>query len=142
MRLIPKHNVTIIGGDFNAKLGHDKGHTPLQFHTETNRNGSYLIDFLNESNMSCINTKFQKRRGKKWTFSYPNGVKAQIDFLLINKKWKNSAINCEAFNSFTIDSDHRIVTASLKLKLRANKRMVHPLRDENTRTQFRIFLSN
>jgi len=27
-------------------------------------NGSYLIDFLNESNMSCISTKFQKRRGK------------------------------------------------------------------------------
>jgi len=117
MRQIPKHNVTIIGGDFNAKLGHDKGHIH-SFHTETNRNGSYLIDFLNESNMSCINTKFQKRRGKKWTFSYPNGVKAQIDFLLINKKWKNSAINCEAFNS-----DHRIVMASLKLKLTLKKLM-------------------
>jgi exonuclease III len=149
MRQIPKHNVTILGGDFNAKLGHDKGHTH-SFQTETNRNGSHLIDFLNENKMICINTKFQKRRGKKWTFSYPNGVKAQIDFLLINKKWKNSAINCEAFNSFTVDSDHRIVTATLKLKLRANKKKPpqvrrhewSTLRDENTRNLFRISLNN
>ena len=33
--------------------------------------------------------------------------KAQIDYVLINKKWKNSAINCEAYSSFEgMPSDH------------------------------------
>ena len=52
---------------------------------------------------------------------YPNGVKAQLDFILINKKWVNSAHNCEAYNSFEgVSSDHRIVSGKFQLSLRAN----------------------
>ena len=72
--------------------------------------------------MILLNTKFQKRKCKMWTFIYPNNEKAQLDYILLNKKWKNSAQNCEAYNTFcTVGSDHRIVTAEIKLKLRANK---------------------
>ena len=40
----------------------------------------------------------------------------------MNGKWKNSALNCEAFNTFyTVGSDHRIVTAKVRLSLRQNK---------------------
>ena len=50
-----------------------------------------------------------------------NNSKAQIDYTLINKKWKNSAINCEAYSSFEgVSSDHRIVTAKIRLSLRKN----------------------
>ena len=46
--------------------------------------------------------------------------KAQIDYVFINKKWKNSAINCEAYSSFDgVSSDYRIVTAK-RLSLRKN----------------------
>ena len=45
--------------------------------------------------------------------------KAQIDYIFINKKWKNCAINCEACTSFEgVSSDHRIVTAKILLSLR------------------------
>jgi len=47
-RQIPKHNVTLIGGDFNAKLGRNDG-VKHSFHTETNRNGEWLKDFLIEN---------------------------------------------------------------------------------------------
>ena len=47
--------------------------------------------------------------------------KAQIDYVFINKKWKNSAMNCEAYSSFGgVSSDHRIVTARLRLSLQKN----------------------
>ena len=37
------------------------------------------------------------------------------------KKWKNSAINCEAYFSFVgVSSNHRIVTAKISLSLRRN----------------------
>ena len=72
--------------------------------------------------MILLNTKFQKRKGKMWTFIYPNNEKAQLDYILLNKKSKNSAQNCEAYNTFcTVGSDHKIVTAEIKLKLQANK---------------------
>ena len=38
--------------------------------------------------------------GKLWTYTYTNNTKAQIDYVFINKKWKNSTINCEAYPSF------------------------------------------
>ena len=47
-----------------------------------------------------LNTNYQKREGKLWTYTYANNTKAQIDYILINKKWKNSAMNCEAYSSF------------------------------------------
>ena len=47
--------------------------------------------------------------------------KAQIDYVFRNKKWKNSAMNCEAYSSFEgVSSDHWIVTAKIRLSLRKN----------------------
>ena len=52
---------------------------------------------------------------------YANNTKAQIDYVLINNKWKNSALNCEAYSSFEgVSTDHRIVTAKIRLSLRKN----------------------
>ena len=65
--------------------------------------------------------KLPKREGKLWTYTYANNTKAQIDYVLINKKWKNSAMNCEAYSSFEgVSTDHRIVTAKIRLSLRKN----------------------
>ena len=74
-----------------------------------------------KNRLTCINTNYQKREGKLWTFTYANNSKAQIDYILINKKWKNSAMNCQAYSSFEgVSSDHRIVTAKIRLSLRKN----------------------
>ena len=74
-----------------------------------------------ENRLTCLNTNYQKREGKLWTYTYANNSKAQIDYVFINKKWKNSAMNCEAYSSFEgVSSDHRIVTAKIRLSLRKN----------------------
>ena len=40
---------------------------------------------------------------------------------MLNKKWKNSALNCEAYSTFEgVSTDHRIVTAKIRLSLRKN----------------------
>ena len=58
---------------------------------------------------------------------------------------------CEAFNSFgTVSSDHRIVTASITLKLRANKLKENQiprynwstLQDQNISNEFKIKVTN
>ena len=53
---------------------------------------------------------------------YANGTKAQLDHILINKKWTNCAIDCAAYNTFhSVTSDHKIVTIKCSLCLRTNK---------------------
>ena len=44
-----------------------------------------------------------------------------MDYVFINKKWNNSAGNCKAYSSIEgVSSDHRIVTAKIRLNLRKN----------------------
>ena len=84
IKQIPKHNITIVCGDMNAKIGsQDCKGTP--FHQTTNRNGQLLLDVINECEMVNLSTKYTKRLGKLWTFTYPIGSKAQLDHILINK---------------------------------------------------------
>ena len=55
---IPQHNVLIIIGDFNARIGKDDGN--FTYHQETNKNGVLLIDIINEKQLVITNTCFQK----------------------------------------------------------------------------------
>ena len=82
----PKHHVTIVAGDTNAQIGKIdcKG---THFHERTNRNGQLLLDTINKWTW-LISTKYTKRIGKIWTFTYPNGEKAQLDHCnFIHKNW-------------------------------------------------------
>ena len=83
--------------------------------TTSNRNGQHLTDLKVENRLTCLNTNYPKKEGKLWTYTYANDNKAQIDYIFINKKWKNSAMNCEG-----VYSDHPIVTAKIRLGLRKN----------------------
>ena len=60
---IPKHNVLVIGGDMNAQTDKNVNHK-FSLHNSSNRNGEHQTDFMLENRLTCLNTKFQKRRGK------------------------------------------------------------------------------
>ena len=115
VRSIPIHNVLVISGDVNAQ-SRKNAKNKYSWHNTSNMNGQYLTDFPIENRLTSINANFQKREGKLWTYTYANNTETQIDYVFINKKWKNSAMNCEAFSS----SDHRIVTAKIRVSLRKN----------------------
>ena len=105
---IPKHNLLFIGGDMNAQIGKN-GNNKYSLHNTSNRTTSNRFHDRKLINMS------QYKLAKLWTYTYA------IDFVFINKKWKNSEINCEAYSSFEgVSSDHRIVTAKIRLSLRKN----------------------
>ena len=151
IRDVPKHNLLLIGGDFNAQLNAENNKS-FSFHDQTNRNGELFLEFAVENQLLVLNTKFQKRPGKLWTFQYANGRKAQLDYILINRKWKNSCTNCEAYNSFSsVISDHRIVSGHIRLSLRANNRKLNTsppylwkslVHDRNVRDRYTIQVRN
>ena len=137
VRNTPKHNMLVIGGDTNAQIGKN-GNNKYSLHNTSNRNWQHLSDFMIENRLTCLNTNYQKRKGKLWTYTYANNTKAQIDYVLINKKWKNSAMNCEAYSSFEgVSTDHRIVTAKIRLSLRKNAK-----RTSTTKHYDRALLNN
>ena len=96
VRSIPEHNVLIIGDDMNAQIGKNVNNKFSQ-HNSSNGNGEHLTDFTLENRLTYLNTKFLKRKGKLWIYTYANNAKIQIDYILMNKKWINSELNSEAF---------------------------------------------
>ncbi|XP_072022739.1 uncharacterized protein [Amphiura filiformis] len=105
---------------FNATVGLED--TKFTYHDTTNRNGKYLVELATEKNLIIANTQFRKKAGKLWTFTSPGGNKYQLDYILIRRKWRNSLQNAEAYNTFaSVGSDHRIVSARIRLSLRKSK---------------------
>ena len=63
VRIIPKYNVLVIGGDMNVQNRKNGNHKFSQ-HNSSNRNGQYLRGFTIENRLTCLNTNFQKVREK------------------------------------------------------------------------------
>ena len=114
---VPPHAMLIIGGDMNAQIANG-----FSLHDKTNRNGHHLIDFIQQHNLIIGNTSFQKHVNKRWTYRSPKGDLSQIDFIMYRKRWRNSINDCQAYSSSNpVGSDHRVVTATIKLSLRRPK---------------------
>ena len=104
----------------NAQIGKNINNK-FSLHDSTNRNVKYSKDFTQKNGLTCLNTKFQKKKGNFWTYTYPNNAISQIDYIPTNKKWINSTLNCKAYSSFEgVSSNHRIVTAKICLSLHRN----------------------
>ena len=98
IRQLLKHNVIIIVGDMNAEVG-SEDIDPFSFHNKTNRNCNLLLEVTKEYELVSISTKFQKKKGKLCTHTYPNGERAQLDHILINKQCKISVMDCQSYNT-------------------------------------------
>ena len=56
-----------------------------------------------------------------WTWEHPDGIhRAQIDHILLRRKWRNSIQKSRTFSTGDLDSDHRVVTANLEIILRVS----------------------
>ena len=125
---IPLHNFLILSGDLNAKLGSPD--VNFSFNEKTNRNGEKLLEYMEEYNLFSASNYFMKPKGQLWTFEYPSGQRAQLDYMIFRRKWKNSIKDTRSYSSFsTVGSDHRIVSSYVKLSLRASKKSKpHPMK--------------
>ena len=120
---VPAHNLLIVCGDFNARLGWEGARSGWYYHRTTSRNGVLLKETMEETNLEASNIRFQKKKSRLWTFlSDGTQRKATLDYILIRKKWRNSikdTTTSEALSS--LGSDHRLLVAKVKLTLRKRK---------------------
>ena len=78
-----------------------------------------------------MNTQFQKKAGRRWTWRSPVGnTKNEIDYIMTDKP--SMITDVTVLNSVNIGSDHRMVLGSITLNTRAERRK---LLNRNTRTR-------
>ena len=122
VRHVPKHNVLIIGGDTYAHINKD-GNNKFCLRDLLNRNEIYQADFSLENRLSCLNTKFQKRKGKQWIWTYSQNIRVQLDYTSIDRTLIDNVWKCEAHSSIEgVFYDHRIVSAKIPLSQHRNKK--------------------
>ncbi|CAG4952076.1 unnamed protein product [Parnassius apollo] len=106
-----KTHYTVSMGDFNAKLGtREGGELKLgKFGVgQRNRRGLQLADFMEKEGLFMMNSFFQKRPHRKWTWSSPDrSTKNEIDFIMTTRSQLFSNVSVTA--RVKTGSDHRMV---------------------------------
>ena len=123
MEELPKKDVKIVIGDWNAKVGMDSEGWELVMgrygYGQRNERGERLLEFAAKNDLFITNTRFQQKDSRKWTWMAPDGKHTNmIDLVLIDRRWKTSIRVCRTFQGADISSDHSLVMCKLKLKLK------------------------
>lgn len=150
------HECNIVMGDFNAKIGEDIVHGVVgRFGLgERNERGDRLVQFCQEQKLIIANTLFKLPPRRLYTWTSPahtakNIVRNQIDFVLVNERFKNCVKSAKTYPGADVNSDHNpvVVTLSIKLKklIAPNKRPkidVAKLHNKDTRLKLHAALNN
>ena len=72
-RFIPKHNLIVIGGDMNARIGKSDAKASV-YNAVTNENGRRLLDYIQECGLNGLNTIYRKCKGKLCKHISPKGL--------------------------------------------------------------------
>ncbi|XP_062602943.1 craniofacial development protein 2-like [Saccostrea cucullata] len=154
----PKHDMVIVMGDVNAKVGSDNTGRDacigVNVHGmgQMNENGERLMDFceMNGLHVVVCNTIFAHKDNQKYTWISPDKrTKNQVDYIMINKKWRRSVIDARTYRGADINSDHILLLAKIQLKLRAERKVqglrklaVNKLQQPEIKEGFKLELRN
>ena len=119
--LTPKNDVFFIIRDWNAKVGSQE--TPRvtgKFgHGVQNEAGQSLIEFCQENTLIIANILFQQYKKRLYTWTSPDGQhQNQIDYILCSQRWRNSTQSAKTRLGADCGSDHELLIAKFRLKLK------------------------
>ena len=97
-----------------------------------------------------MNTFFKQHPRRLYTWKSPgDGYRNQIDYLMINERYKNSIKNAYTYPGADINSDHILLVMKMKLKLkiphknnRQEKADLQLLKKEDIQAQYAIEVKN
>ena len=121
LELTPKKDVLFIIGDWNEKVGSQEtsGETGKFGLGVQNEPGQMLIQFSQENVLVIANTLFQQHKRRLYTWTSPGGQhQNQIDYILCSQRWRSSIQSAKTRPGADCGSDHELLTAKFRLKLR------------------------
>ena len=88
-----------------------------------NENGDLMLDFCREFGLVVTNTWNEQREEERHTWISPDGrTRNQIDYILIDKRYRNSVNNSRSRPEADCGSDHNPVVADVDTKLKKIKK--------------------
>ena len=94
-----------------------------------NEAGQRLIEFRQENALVIANTLFQKQKRRLYTWTSPDGqYRNQIDYILCSQRWRNSIQSAKTRPGTDCGSDHELLIAKLRLKLKKVGKTTRPFR--------------
>ena len=150
----PKYD-NMITGDLNAKVGNTNSSTEDAIGRHgcgtINDNGERLVEFCLSNRCIIGGNIFPHRDIHKLSWRSPDGNTVnQIDDVIVNKKWQRSLLDVKVHRGPDIGSDHHLLIAKIRLKLRATPTIkqrhrgfdVNRLRAPEVKQEFTIELRN
>ena len=120
---VPARDMKILMGDLNAKVGTDNTNSDLIMGRhgtgEQNENGELFAECYTFNDLVIGGTLFPHKTIHKTTWTFPDGkTENQIDRITIGRKWR-SLRDVRVKRGADAASDHHLVVAELKTKLKA-----------------------
>ena len=131
LELTPKKDVLFIIGDWNAKGRSQEtpGITGKFGFGIRNEAGQRLIEFCQENTLVRANTLFQQHKRRLYTWTSPDGQhRNQIDYILCSQRWRSSIQSAKTRPGADCGSDHELLIAKFRLKLKKVGKTTRPLR--------------
>ncbi|VDO95361.1 unnamed protein product [Schistosoma margrebowiei] len=152
----PRKDFTILMGDLNAKVGIDNtGYEDITGRHglgQRNENGERFANLCAFNKLVIGGTIIPHKRIQKATWISPDyTTENQIDHICINKKFRKAMEDVRTRRSAGMASEHHLVVANLKLKLKKNWTTGQTalqrfntafLRDTDKLNEFKIALNN
>ena len=118
---MPNGDLHVIMGDFNAKIGAviPDGVTGRNGLGSRNGAGDRKHDFCVPNNMIITNTVFKQSARRLYTWTTPDGKhRNQIDFILVNRRWRSIIHAARTLPGADCGSDHELLIAEMSIKLK------------------------
>ena len=94
-----------------------------------NEAGQRLTEFCHENTLVIVHTLFQQHKRKLDTWTSPDGQHwNQIDYILCSQRWRNSIQSAKTRPGADCGSDHELLIAKFRLKLKKVGKTTRPFR--------------
>ena len=125
IREVQLHNFVVLLGDLNGRIGPSNTHLKTigryPYHKETNDNGNRLIIFVKQITCAFLQQEYFIQTGTSGAGNIQMATKHDLRPVILRGKWINSLCNCRCYNTIEIDSNHSIVTATVKFSFSTTK---------------------
>ena len=138
LELISKKDVLFIIGDWNAKVGSQeiRGVTGKFDLGVQNEAWQRLIEFCQENALLIANTLFQQHKKRFYTWTSPDGQHPnQTDYILCSQRWRSSIQSAKTRPGLAV-SDHELLIAKFRLKLKKAGKTTRPFRYDLTQIPY------